>query len=74
MNTPTSTPDHKNVTPTAEGQTGKRGRETPTTPMDQPVQKPAKTDIPRAVRRELLVARPIGQPDPAGFPAEPRED
>lgn len=74
MNTPTSTPDRKNVTPKADTQTGKRGRETPTTPTDQPVQKPAKTDAPPAVRRELLVSRPFGLPDPAGFPAEPRED
>jgi hypothetical protein len=26
------------------------------------------------VVRSLSMARPTGQPDPAGFPAEPRED
>lgn len=44
------------------------------TPEDQPVQKPARNSAPMGVVRSLSMARPTGQPDPAGFPAEPRED
>ena len=44
------------------------------TPEDQPVQKPARNSAPMGVVRSLSLALPQGQPDPAGFPAEPRED
>ena len=44
------------------------------TPEDQPVLKPARNSAPMGVVRSLSLAMPQGQPDPAGFPAEPRED
>lgn len=73
MNTPTSTPERKNVTPKAEGQTGKRARESPLrTPTDKGEKKPARTAPPPPCMRPLMPALRPTQAMPMGpRPSQP---